>query len=71
MYASFFAANMAIKQNTLDHTRDFPLAAEVVDKSFYMYVDNCLTGALDSESALILQRQLVKLFSLGGFVLRK
>ena len=67
--ASSFVANMAIKQNTLDHTCDFPLATEIVDKSFY--VDDCLTGALDSESALILQGQLVKLFSLGGFVLRK
>ena len=30
-----------------------------------------MTGALDSTSALLLQQQLTKLFSLGGFVLRK
>ena len=67
--ASSFAANMAVKQNALDHANDFPLASEVVQKSFY--VDDCLTGAVDSGSALQLQQQLTKLFSLGGFVLRK
>ena len=67
--ASSFAANMAVKQNAIDHSHEFPLAAEVVDKSFY--VDDCLTGAADSKSALLLLQQLVKLFSRGGFVLRK
>jgi len=67
--ASSFAANMAVKQNAIDHADDFPLAAEIVDKSFY--VDDCLTGASDSNSALHLQQQLTKLFSCGGFVLRK
>ena len=64
--ASSFAANMAVKQNALDH---FPAASEVVHKSFY--VNDCLTGAPDPASALLLQQQLTKLFSLGGFVLRK
>ena len=67
--ASSFAANMAVKQNAIDYTHDFPLAAEVVHKSFY--VDDCLTGATDSKSALLLQQQLTELFSHGGFVLRK
>ena len=67
--ASSFAANMAVKQNALDHTDSFPAASEVVHKSFY--VDDCLTGAPDPASALLLQQQLTKLFSLGGFVLRK
>ena len=67
--ASSFAANMAVKQNAIDHADEFPVASEVVRKSFY--VDDCLTGALDSKSALLLQRQLTKLFLLGGFVLRK
>ena len=67
--ASSFAANMAVKQNATDHADDFPLAEEVVDKSFY--VDDCLTGASDSNSALHLQQQLTKLLSCGGFVLRK
>ncbi len=67
--ASYFAANMAIKQNAIDHAGEFPVASEVVHKSFY--VDDCLTGAQDSTSALKLQQRLMKLLSLGGFVLRK
>ena len=41
--ASLFTANMAVKQNAHDHALQFPLAAETVDKSFY--VDDCLSGA--------------------------
>ena len=67
--ASSFAANMAVKRNAFDYSQEFPLAAEVVHKSFY--VDDCLTGAADSKSALLLQQQLTELFSRGGFVLRK
>ena len=67
--ASSFAANMAVKQNAIDHADEFPVASEVVHKSFY--VDDCLTDAQDSTSALLLQQRLTKLFSLGGFVLRK
>ena len=61
-----FAANMAVKQNAIEHAQEFPLAADVVQKGFY--VDDCLTGADDP---LILQRQLTDLFSRGGFILRK
>ena len=66
---SSFAANMALKQNAINHAYEFPKAAEVVHISFY--VDDCLTGASDSKSALLLQQQLTTLFSCGGFVLRK
>ena len=45
------------------------MAAEVVHKSFY--VNDCLTGASDSKSVLLLQQQLTALFSCDGFVLRK
>ena len=51
--ASSFAANMAVKQNAIDYSHEFSLAAEVVHKSFY--VDDCLTGTTDSKSALLLQ----------------
>ena len=67
--ASSFAANMSVKQNAIDYSHEYPIAAGVVKSSFY--VDDCLTGATDSKSALILQRQLTELFSRGGFVLRK
>ena len=67
--ASSFAANMAVKQNAVEHAQEFPLAVDVVQKCFY--VDDCLTGADDLNSALILQQQLSELFSRGGFTLRK
>ena len=41
--ASSFAANMAVKQNALDHAMEYPLAAKSVDDSFY--VDDGVTGA--------------------------
>ena len=67
--ASSFAANMAVKQNAIDYAQGFPLAAEIVQKCFY--IDDCLSGADDQQSALSLQRQLTNLFSRGGFILRK
>ena len=36
MSASSFAAKMSVKQNTLDHTLDYPLAVDAVHKSFYV-----------------------------------
>ena len=67
--ASCFAANMAVKQNAIDLSHVYPLAAEAVEKSFY--VDDGLTGADDTKTATTLQGQLCDLFSRGGFVLRK
>ena len=67
--ASSFAANMAVKQNAIDHAYECPLAADVVEKSFY--VDDCLSGADDRETAIKLQEQLRDLFARGGFLLRK
>ena len=67
--SSSFAANMAVKQNALNHTREFPLAAAAVVKSFY--VDDGLCGADTKEEAVQLQQQLQSLFSRGGFLLRK
>ena len=67
--ASSFAANMAVKQNALDHTMEYPLAAKSVDDSFY--VDDGLTGADSIQEAVELQCQLQDLFSKGGFHLRK
>ena len=45
------------------------MAADVDHKC--SYVDDCLTGAADTNSALLLQQQLTELFSRGGFILRK
>ena len=58
--ASSFVANMSVKQNARDHALEFPLAAKVVDDSFY--VDDGLTGADSVEGAVKLQNQLQDLF---------
>ena len=47
---------MAVKQNALDHAVEFPRAAKVVDKSFY--VDDCLSGADSVSEAVALQSEL-------------
>ena len=67
--ASSFAANMAVKQNALDLALEYPQAAAVVEKSFY--VDDGLTGADSIQEAIQLQKQLQDLFGRGGFLLRK
>ena len=67
--ASSYAANMAVKQNAIDHAHKYPLAADVVEKSFY--IDDCLSGADNREKAIKLQQQLHNLFTHGGFLLRK
>ena len=67
--ASPFAANMAVKQNAIDHVSEFPLAATAVFNSFY--VDDGLTGAESVSQAIKLQKQLQDLFAKGGFLLRK
>jgi len=46
--ASCFAANMAVKQNAIDHEAQFTLAARSVKKAFY--VDDALTEAAGDSS---------------------
>ena len=60
---------MAVKQNAIDFSHVYPLAAEAVEKSFY--ADDGLIGADDTKTATTLRGQLCDLFSHGGFVLRK
>ena len=67
--ASSFAANMSVKQNAHDYAAEYPLAAQAVEKSFY--VDDGLTGADSIEEAIELHNQLQKLFEKGGFLLHK
>ena len=67
--ASGFAANMTVKQNSIDFSHEYPLAAKVVEES--LYVDDCLTGADDVETAVTIHCELQSLFSRGGFTLRK
>ena len=52
--ASPFAANLAVRQNAIDHISEFPLAAKAVLTSFY--VDDGLTGADSIDEAITLQK---------------
>lgn len=65
--ASPIAANIALKQNAIDHSIEYPLAAQAVHSSFY--VDDGLTGADSVDEAIKLQDQLQSLFSKEGFLL--
>ena len=67
--ASSYIANMCLKQNAADFACTHPLAAEVVNQSFY--VDDGLTGADTTEQAIELQKQLQDLLARGGFILCK
>ena len=67
--SSAFVANMAVRQNALDHAEEFPMASRAVLESFY--VDDCLSGADSVKEATELQRQLYGLFRKGGFLLHK
>ena len=63
------AANIAVKQNAQDFTLEYSMDPQTVETLFY--VDNCLTGADDVETAIILQKQLCDLFTCRRFLLMK
>ena len=67
--ASSFVANMAVRQNSIDHANRYPLAAKVVEENFY--VDDCLTGAETPEETILLRNELQELFNKAHFILRK
>ena len=67
--AAPFAANMALRQNAVDHITEFPMAVKAVFNSFY--VDDGLIGADSVKEVIMLQKQLQDLFAREGFLLRK
>ena len=67
--ASSFAANMALRQNALNHLETNPQAARAALECFY--VDDGLMGADSIQEAIELRKELQQLFKLGGFNLRK
>ena len=67
--SSSFAANMCVKQNAKDFALKYPIAAKIVDDSFY--VDDCLAGADSVEQGIEVHGQLQGLFSEAEFLLRK
>ena len=52
-----------MRQNALDHQRDFPLAAQTVMDSFY--IDDGLDGDDSIEEAFKLRDEMQELFELG------
>ena len=59
--ASSFAVNMAVKQNAMDFTLQYPLAAQKVYEAFY--VDDGLTGADSITEAIHLQKNYKNYFT--------
>ena len=66
---SSFAANMCVKQNALDHTLAYPLAAQAVKNSFY--INDGFTRADSVDKVIELHRQLQALFGNAQFLPRK
>ena len=66
---SSFAANLGMRQNTLDHQKGYPQAVKAVIELFY--VDVTLTGAASIKDAIELQAQLQELLDRRGFILQK
>ena len=67
--ASSIAANMALRQSVLDHQHECAQAAKVAMESFY--VDAGLVDADSVKGVVCLREDLQKLFTFGGFTLRK
>ncbi|UYV69365.1 hypothetical protein LAZ67_6003331 [Cordylochernes scorpioides] len=64
-----FLALRTLIQLAIDEGSQYPRAAEALRKE--TYVDDILTGAEDSESAILLREELICLLQKGGFVLKK
>ncbi|XP_065085731.1 uncharacterized protein LOC135707774 [Ochlerotatus camptorhynchus] len=64
-----FLATRVLQQLADDEQNDFPEAANVLRKDFY--VDDLFSGANTVEEAITLRRQLEALLNRGGFELRK
>ena len=62
-------ANTAIKHTAIDHIKDYPQVALVVDES--IYVDDKFMGAASINETIELWSQLQELFDRRGFVLWK
>ena len=63
--ASSFAANMALRQNALDHQLEFPRAAKATLEAFY--VGDGLVGADSIEDAIQLREELQHLYLVRRF----
>lgn len=68
MASAPFCAVRAMIQCAIDYEREYPEAARVVKKDFYM--DDCISGASSKEDVLRNYTDLQKLLGNGGFELR-
>ncbi|KAJ6643333.1 hypothetical protein Bhyg_08293, partial [Pseudolycoriella hygida] len=64
-----FLATRVLHQTAIDGENEFPEAAQVVEKDFYM--DDVSSGSYDVSSAIKLQNDLISLLKRGKFNLRK
>ncbi|XP_043263915.1 uncharacterized protein LOC122404086 [Colletes gigas] len=64
-----FLATRSLNQLAKDEAKNFPVAAEIFTRDFYM--DDLLTGADSYETALDIKQQCVALARAGGFHLRQ
>jgi len=64
-----FLAVRTLQQLATDEKKNFPRAADIATKDFY--VDDLLTGADSSSDAKALQEETISLLQTGGFKLRK
>lgn len=67
--SSPFLAIRTLKQLITDVGKNYPLAAEMVNKQ--IYVDDLILTADNLETAISLQNEAIELLSKGGFELRK
>nr|XP_022903857.1 uncharacterized protein LOC111416133 [Onthophagus taurus] len=67
--SSPYLALRTVRELALIYAAQFPEASQVLLRD--MYVDDVVTGSVSIQDALNLQRQVMKLLSLGGFELAK
>lgn len=67
--SSPYLAIRTLLQLAADEGKNYPAAAEIIRRD--IYVDDVVSGAESVDAALEIQRQLIGLFSCGGFELRK
>lgn len=67
--AASFLAIRALRQLAYDNINQYPQAAEIILRDFY--VDDLLSGADSIEEALTIQKQIIQILQQGCFELRK
>lgn len=69
MASAPFCAVRAMIQCAMDHEKEYPEAASIIKRDFYM--DDCISGASSKEGVLGIFAQVKEVLGKGGFELRK